>query len=119
MRETNKALPLSKGSIVLSKGFDHCGECVHSGYESAGFVSLYVTRTSNPADDVIGQQDATLRLQIGENAKTYYLKINNGTGSKSIINNLYIYEDEEMWATISRRNEYILHGVVTKYPFSD
>ena len=112
MHKTRGALPLSKGNVVLSKNFDHCGECVHSGFETAG---LYVTRTSNILDNE--NQNATLRLQIGEDAKTFYIKINNLTGGKSIVNNLYVHENEEMWATISQRNEYILHGVVTKHPF--
>mgnify|MGYP000582973562 CR=1 FL=1 len=114
MHKSTKAVPLSKGHVVLSKNLDHCGECVHSGFETAGFVTLYISRTSNTGDE---QQNATLRLQIGEDAKTFYFKINNNTGSKSIVNNLYVGENEEMWAAITQRNEYILHGVVTKYPF--
>lgn len=118
MSKSTRAMPLSKGHVVLSKNLDHCGECVHSGFETPGFVTLYTSRTSN-VGDVNEQQNATLRLQIGEDAKTFYFKINNNTGSKSIVKNLYVSEYEEMWAAITQRNEYILHGVVTKYPFGD
>lgn len=118
MNKSTKAVPLSKGHVILSKNLDHCGECVHSGFETAGFVTLYISRTSN-VGDLNGPQNATLRLQIGEDAKTFYFKINNDIGSKSIVNNLYVGENEEMWAAITQRNEYILHGVVTKYPFGD
>lgn len=115
MNKSTRALPLSKGHVILSKNLEHCGECVHSGFETPGFVTLYISRTSNIADE---QQNATLRLQIGEDAKTFYFKINtDNTGSKSIVKNLYVGEHEEMWAAITQRNEYILHGVVTKYPF--
>ena len=113
-----KVSPLSKGHVLLSKNFDHCGECIHSGFEFAGFVTLYISRATNFNND-IEQQNTTLRLQIGEDAKTFYFKINDYSGSKSIVKNLYVDENEEMWAAITQRNEYIIHGVVTKYPLSD
>ena len=113
------ATGLSENRVVISRNFSGPGVLVHKPVQTE-FLTLYAVEIADldANSDCLPENSANspfFRIVVGDSSHALICSINDT--DRTIIRNLCVDKDLEIWIAASTPNKYCVHGVVSNLPF--
>lgn len=96
----------------ITSGLRGTGVVVHR--SDGHFVTLYLARAEDSADDAADNAEDYLMVHVGD--KKEALRVPAETG-RPVVRNLYVAEREQCWVRASKPGRWIVYGVRTLVPW--